>query len=77
VRGWLGAFAASGVRPVIDRTFGFDDVPAAFGYLRSGGHLGKIVIERRVGPSPALTGMARGAAAPGVTHVPARRPRPD
>jgi NADPH:quinone reductase-like Zn-dependent oxidoreductase len=46
LRDCLGAFAASGVRPVIDRTFGFDDVPAAFGYLRSGGHLGKIVIER-------------------------------
>jgi NADPH:quinone reductase-like Zn-dependent oxidoreductase len=42
----LNAFAASGVQPRIDRAFGFEDTPAALGYLRSGGHLGKIVIER-------------------------------
>lgn len=33
------------IRPVIDRTFKFDDAPAAFDYLRSGAHFGKIVIE--------------------------------
>jgi NADPH:quinone reductase-like Zn-dependent oxidoreductase len=46
LRDCLDGFAASGVRPLIDRTFGFGDAPAAFGYLRSGNHLGKIVIER-------------------------------
>jgi NADPH:quinone reductase-like Zn-dependent oxidoreductase len=46
LRDCLNAFAASGVHPVIDRAFGFGDAPAALGYLRSGGHLGKIVIER-------------------------------
>jgi NADPH:quinone reductase-like Zn-dependent oxidoreductase len=46
LRDCLAAFAASGTRPLIDRTFGFGDAPAAFAYLRSGGHLGKIVIER-------------------------------
>jgi NADPH:quinone reductase-like Zn-dependent oxidoreductase len=46
LRDCLAAFAASGVRPVIDRVFGFAEAPAAFGYLRSGSHLGKIVIER-------------------------------
>jgi len=42
----LNAFAASGAHPVIDRAFGFEDAPAALGCLGSGGHLGKIVIER-------------------------------
>jgi NADPH:quinone reductase-like Zn-dependent oxidoreductase len=42
----LNAFAASGAHPVIDRAFGFEEAPAALGYLRSGAHLGKIVIER-------------------------------
>jgi NADPH:quinone reductase-like Zn-dependent oxidoreductase len=41
----LNAFAAS-AHPVIDRAFGFEDAPAALGYLRSVSHLGKIVIER-------------------------------
>jgi NADPH:quinone reductase-like Zn-dependent oxidoreductase len=42
----LNAFAASGLYPRIDRAFGFEDARVALGYLRSGGHLGKIVIER-------------------------------
>jgi D-arabinose 1-dehydrogenase-like Zn-dependent alcohol dehydrogenase len=42
----LNTFAASGVQPRIDRVFGFEDAPVALGYLRSGGHLGKIVNER-------------------------------
>jgi NADPH:quinone reductase-like Zn-dependent oxidoreductase len=41
----MQAFAGHGVRPVIDRSFGFGDAPAAFGYLRAAGHVGKIVIE--------------------------------
>jgi NADPH:quinone reductase-like Zn-dependent oxidoreductase len=32
--------------PVIDRAFGFDDVQAAYRHLKSGQHLGKIVITR-------------------------------
>jgi NADPH:quinone reductase-like Zn-dependent oxidoreductase len=31
-------------RPVIDRVFPFADVPAAFRYLESGGHVGKVVL---------------------------------
>jgi len=32
------------LRPVIDRTFGFDEVPEAFRTMASGGHFGKICI---------------------------------
>jgi len=46
LRDALRTFAAAGVQPIIDRTFDFDDAPAAFVYLRSGTHLGKILIER-------------------------------
>ena len=39
------AIAAQKVRPVVDRVFDFDDAPAAFDYLHSGGgRIGKIVI---------------------------------
>ena len=40
----VGAIAANGLEPVIDRTFGFDDAPAAYQYLKSGAHLGKVLI---------------------------------
>ena len=36
---------AGKVRPVIDRTFGFDEVPAAIDYMESGRSHGKIVVE--------------------------------
>jgi NADPH:quinone reductase-like Zn-dependent oxidoreductase len=36
--------AARGITPVIDRVFPFDDAPAAFAHLESGGHFGKVVI---------------------------------
>ena len=39
------AIAASGLRPVIDRTFGFDEAPEAYRAMRSAGHFGKLVIE--------------------------------
>lgn len=42
----LQAFAGHGVHPVIDRSFGFDDAPEAFSYLRKGRHVGKVVIEQ-------------------------------
>jgi NADPH:quinone reductase-like Zn-dependent oxidoreductase len=38
------AIAAGGLKPVIDRVFGFDETPAAFKYLQSARHFGKIVI---------------------------------
>jgi NADPH:quinone reductase-like Zn-dependent oxidoreductase len=31
-------------RPVVDRVFGFDDVPAAFAHLEGGHHMGKVCI---------------------------------
>lgn len=34
----------AGIAPVIDRVFGFDEAPAAFEHLASGGHFGKVVI---------------------------------
>ena len=40
------AIEHGGIEPVIDRTFAFDDVRSAYEYQSSGGHLGKIVIER-------------------------------
>lgn len=33
------------IRPVIDRSFGFDELAAAFQYQASGAHFGKIVLE--------------------------------
>jgi len=41
------AVASSGLRPVIDKVFPFEDAPAAYRYLQSAQHLGKVVI--RVG----------------------------
>lgn len=38
------AVAAHALRPVIDRTFDFDDARAAFHHMRSAGHLGKVVV---------------------------------
>lgn len=39
------AVSAWGLRPVIDRVFAFDDAPAAYAYLDSGVHVGKVVID--------------------------------
>lgn len=33
-------------RPVVDRTFGFDELPAALAHLKSGAHFGKIALAR-------------------------------
>ena len=38
------AVAANGVKPVIDKVFGFDEVKAAYQHMASGAHFGKIVI---------------------------------
>ena len=39
------AIGRSGLRPVIDRTFDFTDVPEALRLMERGGHFGKIAIE--------------------------------
>jgi len=39
------AIAVNKIKPVIDRTFGFDEVRAALEYMASGKHFGKIVIK--------------------------------
>jgi len=36
------AIALSGMRPVMDRVFGFEELPAALAWLESGAHFGKI-----------------------------------
>lgn len=38
------ALSASGIHPVIDRVFGFDEVPQAMAYLESGAHFGKVCV---------------------------------
>lgn len=38
------ALSLHGVRPVVDRTFGFDEAPAALAALKQGAHFGKIAI---------------------------------
>ena len=38
------AIAATGLRPIIDRVFAFNEARAAFSHLEGGTHLGKIVI---------------------------------
>jgi NADPH:quinone reductase-like Zn-dependent oxidoreductase len=39
------AIELHGMRPVVDRVFSFDEAPAAFDYLRSGSHFGKVCIQ--------------------------------
>ena len=38
------AFAGWRIEPIIDRVFAFEEAPAAFEYLSSGHHLGKVVV---------------------------------
>jgi len=42
------ALSRTGTRPVIDRVFAFEAAPQAYAHLRSGAHVGKVVI--RLGP---------------------------
>jgi NADPH:quinone reductase-like Zn-dependent oxidoreductase len=42
---------SAGLRPAIDRVFGFDEAQEAFRYLSSGGHFGKICIRVSQGPA--------------------------
>ena len=39
------AIAAADLRPVIDRSFAFDEAPEAYRAMRAAGHFGKLVIE--------------------------------
>lgn len=39
------AVAAHGIRPVIDRSFGFHEAESAYAHLKTATHLGKVVIE--------------------------------
>ena len=39
------AIALNAIHPVIDRSFGFDEAPAAYRYLQGAAHFGKVVIE--------------------------------
>jgi NADPH:quinone reductase-like Zn-dependent oxidoreductase len=38
------AIAANGIKPAIDKVFGFDEVHAAYKHMASGAHFGKIVV---------------------------------
>ncbi len=38
------AIAANGIKPLIDRVFGFDEVQSAYRHMAAGAHFGKIVI---------------------------------
>ena len=39
------AIAINKLKPIIDRTFAFDQIPAAFAYMASGAHFGKVAIK--------------------------------
>lgn len=43
--GLVDCIAANGIQPVIDRTFPFDQAREAYAYLKSGGHVGKVLIK--------------------------------
>ncbi|NDH36089.1 MAG: hypothetical protein EBX67_11625, partial [Betaproteobacteria bacterium] len=43
----LPMFAQGKLRPVIERVFAFEDLPAAQQAMRSNSHLGKLVLEVR------------------------------
>jgi len=39
------AINTSGIKPIIDKSFGFDQLADAFRYQETGQHFGKIVVE--------------------------------
>jgi NADPH:quinone reductase-like Zn-dependent oxidoreductase len=39
------AIAAAELRPVIDRTFGFEEAPEAYRAMKAANHFGKLVVE--------------------------------
>jgi NADPH:quinone reductase-like Zn-dependent oxidoreductase len=42
---FIKAAEAGALKPRIDRTFGFAEAGEAYAYLKSGGHLGKVMIK--------------------------------
>lgn len=42
---YVAALDATGIRPIIDRSFAFAELPEAFAYQLSGDHFGKICVE--------------------------------
>jgi NADPH2:quinone reductase len=44
VRDLLPAFADGRIKPVVDRVFDLDELPAAKAYMESNAHLGKIAV---------------------------------
>lgn len=44
VADWLPAFADGRIKPVVDRVFPFDELPAAQAHMQANQHLGKIVL---------------------------------
>lgn len=40
----MSGLTAMKIRPIIDRVFGFEEVPAAYRHLASGAHFGKVVV---------------------------------
>lgn len=45
--------SAHRIHPVVDKTFAFDDAPAAYGHLKSAAHFGKVVIDLGTSPNAA------------------------
>lgn len=41
----INAIESTGIKPILDKTFGFDEVAEALKYQESGKHFGKIIIE--------------------------------
>jgi NADPH:quinone reductase-like Zn-dependent oxidoreductase len=39
------AIASNRMKPVVDRTFAFNDAKAAFAHMASGAHFGKVAVE--------------------------------
>ncbi|WOO79479.1 Zinc-type alcohol dehydrogenase-like protein [Vanrija pseudolonga] len=45
LKAMVSALELGGVKPIIDKTFTFDDLPAAYRYMADGKHFGKVVVE--------------------------------
>ena len=45
LKAMVDAIAASRMKPVIDKTFSFDQAKQAFAHMESGAHFGKICLE--------------------------------
>jgi NADPH:quinone reductase-like Zn-dependent oxidoreductase len=44
LRAMFGAIGTHRIVPVVDRVFGFEDLPLALDYLASGRHFGKVCV---------------------------------